>query len=247
MSSERRYVTILFADVSGYTRLSEFMDPEDVQDLINDLFLRLRVVIEANGGTVDKFIGDAVMAVFGAPAAHEDDPVRAVRSAIAMLGVIAAFNAERGTTLRMRLGVNAGEVLWGGVGGDRATATGDAVNVAQRLESSAEPGSIVVSKSVERASAMRVRYRPLGRVQLKGREEPVEAFEAVSEFSGVTEYRLAGAAPAPFVGRESEIARLEAAVSFSGPTAAVLIQGEAGVGKSRLLAELRRRLRNREA
>ncbi|MBI2921631.1 MAG: AAA family ATPase [Planctomycetes bacterium] len=244
MPGERRFVTVLFADLSGFTRLSEAMDPEDVQELMDALFQTLRPAIEAHGGTVDKFIGDAVMAVFGAPAAHEDDPLRAVRAALAVQQAVRAFNAERVTGLKLRVGLNAGEVLWGKVGGDRETATGDAVNVAQRLEGAAAPGTVLVSKSVERATASRVRYRALGAVQLKGREESVEAFEAVAEFGGMTEYRLAGSVTTPFVGRTGELARLEEQFG-SGKGVFVGVEGEAGVGKSRLLAEFRRRLRDR--
>ncbi|MCC6740521.1 MAG: adenylate/guanylate cyclase domain-containing protein, partial [Planctomycetia bacterium] len=116
--AERRTVAILFSDLSGFTSLSETMDPEDVRDLVDALFARFRREIEARGGTIDKFIGDAVMAVFGAPVAHGDDALRAVRAALAMQREIAAFNAERGLALKLRIGVNAGEVLWGGVGGD---------------------------------------------------------------------------------------------------------------------------------
>ena len=243
MPSERRLVAVLFADISGFTRLSESMDPEDVQDLIDGLFQRLRGLIETRGGTVDKFIGDAVMAVFGAPLAHEDDPLRAVRAALAMQGAVASYATERHADIRVRIGINAGEVLWGSVGGDRPTATGDVVNVAQRLESAAQPGTVLVSRSVERASAPRVRFRPLGPVRLKGREESVEAFEVVREIEGLTEYRLAGDAPTPFVGREAELSRL-LELQRAGKGGFVLLEGEAGSGKSRLLAEFRRRLRD---
>ncbi|MCC6737951.1 MAG: hypothetical protein IT452_02810 [Planctomycetia bacterium] len=143
---ERRTVTVLFSDLSGFTRLSASLDPEEAADLVDALFLRLRGVIEAHGGTVDKFIGDAVMAVFGAPVARGDDAARAVRAALAMQREVGAFARENGRDLRLRVGLNTGEVLWGGIGGDRATAMGDAVNVAQRMEAAAEPGTVVLAE-----------------------------------------------------------------------------------------------------
>ncbi|MCC6737949.1 MAG: tetratricopeptide repeat protein [Planctomycetia bacterium] len=239
---ERRTVTVLFSDLSGFTRLSERMDPEEVQDLVDALFQRFRAAIESRGGTVDKFIGDAVMAVFGAPVAHEDDAVRAVRAGLAMQEEIAAFDAERGLGLRLRVGINTGEVLWGSVAGEKATVMGDAVNVAQRLESAAEPGTVLVSRAVERG--LRGRFRLVGReaIHVKGRDEAIEVLQAVEELAGQTEHRPDGPAAA-FVGRDDELARLLARVERGGGV--VLLEGEAGIGKSRLAAELRRAFRER--
>ncbi|MEK7467042.1 MAG: adenylate/guanylate cyclase domain-containing protein [Planctomycetota bacterium] len=175
---ERRIVTILFSDLSGFTTLSESMDPEDVADTVDALFRRFRSAIEAEGGTIDKFIGDAVMAVFGAPASHPDDPARAIRAGLAMQRELTAFNAERNISLRMRIGVNSGDVLWGGVGGDRATAMGDAVTVAQKLEGAARPGSVLVSGATRDAAGKGFRFEACDSVSVKGRPEAVEVFEA---------------------------------------------------------------------
>ncbi len=240
-TAERRTVAVLFSDLSGFTALSESMDPEDVRDLVDALFARFRRVIEARGGTIDKFIGDAVMAVFGAPVAHEDDPVRAVRAALAMQDEIEAFNRERKHSLGLRVGVNLGEVLWGGVGGDRATAMGDAVNVAQRLESAARPGTVLVSDSVRAAAAGRIRFRDAGEFALKGRKETVRAYEAAPGDPGAESAIIEGVGGA-LHGRQDELARLEAAWNAGSPRVLV-VQGEAGIGKSRLLADLRRRVR----
>ncbi|MBI2922410.1 MAG: adenylate/guanylate cyclase domain-containing protein [Planctomycetes bacterium] len=177
---ERRTVTVLFSDLSGFTSLSEHMDPEDVTDIIDALFKRFRARIEKEGGTIDKFIGDAVMAVFGAPNAHDDDPLRAVRAGIGMQEEIAAFNREKNLTLALRVGINTGEVLWGSVGGDRPTAMGDAVNVAQRLEGAARPGTVLVSAAVEKAARGQVKFAGHDAVMVKGRAEQVEVFEAVA-------------------------------------------------------------------
>ncbi|KAF0246270.1 MAG: adenylate/guanylate [Planctomycetota bacterium] len=241
-SSERRTVAVLFSDLSGFTALSEEMDPEDVRDLMDALFARFRKAIEVRGGTVDKFIGDAVMAVFGAPVAHEDDSLRAVRAALAMQREIESFNRERGITLRLRVGVNLGEVLWGGVGGDRATAMGDAVNVAQRLEAAAPPGAVLVSDTVRVAASGFAQFRDAGEIALKGRKEPVRAHEATSEQAGSSESSILDGVGGALYGRTDELERLEAAWA-SGSSRVLVLEGDAGIGKSRLLAEFRRRVR----
>ncbi|KAF0240455.1 MAG: adenylate/guanylate [Planctomycetota bacterium] len=239
---ERRTVTVLFSDLSGFTALSERLDPEEVSDLVDALFTRLRAVVESRGGTVDKFIGDAVMAVFGAPVAHEDDAARAVRAGLGMQAEVEAFATERELDLRMRVGINTGEVLWGSVGGEKATATGDTVNVAQRLESAAAPGTVLISRAVERGLRGKFVLAARGNIAVKGREETVEAMEVREELAGQTEHRADGPSAA-FVGRETELARLLERVEAAKGVA--LLEGEAGIGKSRLAAELRREFRER--
>jgi class 3 adenylate cyclase/tetratricopeptide (TPR) repeat protein len=229
-SRELRTVTVLFTDLSGFTRMSETLDPEDVADTIDALFQRFRSIIESLGGTVDKFIGDAAMAVFGAPVAHADDPARAVRAGLRLQEELARFNAERSLALRMRVGVNTGEVLWGSVGGEpRPTAMGDAVNVAQRLEGAAAAGSVLVSRSTARAAAA-FDYEPGPSVRLKGREESVEVLVALGERASAPD-----SGPA-MLGRDAELARLVETLERGG---AVALTGDAGSGKSRLLAAFR--------
>ncbi len=235
---ERRTVTVLFSDLSGFTRLAGGLDPEEVGDLIDALFRRLRAVVERHGGTVDKFIGDAVMAVFGAPVAHADDAARAVRTGLAMQREMAAFNAERRTSLGMRIGINTGEVLWGSVGGDRPTAIGDAVNLAQRLEAAASPGAVLAAASTARAASAAARWGPLTAVTVRGRDEPLDVRVALGEPDGRGDLTSITLRAGPLVGREPEMARLAALLDAPGPSF-VLLRGDAGVGKSRLLAEFR--------
>mgnify|MGYP001559679263 CR=1 FL=1 len=220
-------MTVLFAQAAGLGEL-----PEAERITATDvLFSRLRAVIERHGGAIDKFIGDTVMAVFGAPVAHEDDPVRGCR---------AALEIARGDP-PLRVGLNTGEVLYGSVGGDRATVMGDPVNVAQRLMAAADPGAVLVSKTVERLAPRAARFRALEPLHVKGRREPVEAFEALDLLPGRTEIRLVPDLSAPLVGRDAEIARLRELVARA--PAFAIVEGAPGVGKSRLLAELRRSLR----
>ncbi len=230
-AGERRNVAVLFSDLSGFTSLSEQMDPEDVRDLVDALFRRLRPVIESEGGTVDKFIGDAVMAVFGAPVAHEDDAARSVRAALAMQRELAAFNASTGLDLRMRIGVDFGEVLWSGVAGDRATAQGPAVVAAQKLESAARPGAVLVSPAVHRGCRDAVRFQGPLQVKPKGTSAELAAWEALE--GGVEPSRVR----APMVGRDAELAQILGALD-AGDGGFVIVEGEAGVGKSKMLGEV---------
>src|SRR5438874_6751903 len=179
LGQERKVVTVLFADVTGSTALGERLDPERFREVMQSYGNAMREEIEAEGGAVDKFIGDAVMAAFGVPAAHEDDPERALRASRRMLRRLEDVNRRlqdsHGTTLQIRIGVNTGEVLAAvaPAPGDPMV-TGDAVNVAARLEQAAQPGTIVVSERTARA-ARGFRFQPLGPLELKGKAEPVEA------------------------------------------------------------------------
>jgi class 3 adenylate cyclase/tetratricopeptide (TPR) repeat protein len=229
---ERRYVTVLFSDLKGFSTLAEGMDPEDVEQILDDLLGRFRRAIEAEEGTVDKFIGDAVMAVWGAPRAHEDDALRAVRTGVNLQNEMSAFNSEKGLELKIRVGINSGEVLWGQTGGGQWTATGDVVNVAQRLEGCCEPGRVTVSESVYRVTRSRVRYRKLDAVRVKGREEPVQPFETSEILEEETAFRRIRT---PIVGRERELNWIKE--RFKNPPAFLWIEGEAGIGKSRLAIE----------
>src|ERR687895_1354489 len=176
---ERRQVTVLFADLSGYTAVAERMDPEAVKALVDRALMRLGQEVERYGGTVDKYIGDNVMAIFGAPIAHEDDAERAVRAGLGMQAAMEEVNdgLPDGAHFALRVGVNTGEVLAGAVG-DAYTVVGDTVNVASRLQSAARPGSVTVGERTMRATDAAVEYSALEPLELKGKSEPVPAWEA---------------------------------------------------------------------
>jgi class 3 adenylate cyclase/predicted ATPase len=238
-SDERRVVTVLFADLVGFTGLSETMDPEQLKNLIDDCFECLVADVTAFGGQVDKIIGDAILALFGAPIAHEDDGERAVRAALRMQQSIAQHIAGIANGIEMRVGVNTGEVLVGALraGGDY-TAMGDVVNTANRLQSVAKPGQVLVGPATHAATHQVVRYDHLGPVQARGREEPVEAWIAVETIAppGHRPRRLR----APLVGRTTELGLISSSVEMSvqhSRAQLILLIGEAGVGKSRLAEE----------
>jgi class 3 adenylate cyclase/tetratricopeptide (TPR) repeat protein len=233
-------VTVLFADLVGYTALSETRDPEQVKNLIDDCFERLVADIDAFGGRVDKIIGDAIVALFGAPTAHEDDAERAVRAALRMQETLALTSVELGVDIRMRVGVNTGEVLVGALraGGDY-TAMGDVVNTANRLQSAAAPGDVLVGPATFAATRRIVRYDALEPIDVKGREELVPAWRADAAVAppGYRPERNR----ARLIGRESELGLLCHSVQNSIHNARgslLLLLGEAGVGKSRLAEEL---------
>ncbi|MCE9581389.1 MAG: tetratricopeptide repeat protein [Planctomycetes bacterium] len=241
-AEERRTVVILFAQAAGLAEL-----PEAERAPVTDaLFRRLRAVVERGGGVVDKFIGDVVMALWGAPVAHEDDPARAVRAAISMAREVETFAGETGRELLLRAGLNRGEVLFGSVGGDRPTAMGDPVNVAQRLMAAAEVGTVLVEAGVVRLARASASFGATRPIPLKGRDRVVEAAVAEAVVAGRTEIRLAPEHSAPLVGREDDLARLHALLADTHGAFAV-VTGDAGIGKSRLLAEFRTQLRARQA
>lgn len=247
-SDERRVATVLFADLAGFTGLSESLDPEQVKNLVDRCFSRLALDVTSHGGVVDKVLGDAIVAIFGAPVAHEDDPERAVRAALQMQRTIAALSAETrdaggvSPPLEMRVGVNTGEVLVGSIsaGGDY-TAMGDAVNVAARLQTMAERGTVVVGPSTYAATSAVVRYEPLGPLRARGREAAVEGWRAVETLAPPGD-RSRGMG-APLVGRDTELCLLRESLSLAlgrGRPQVTLLLGEAGIGKSRLAAEAAR-------
>jgi class 3 adenylate cyclase len=245
LPEERRQVTVLFADLSGYTAVAETMDPEAVKTLVERCLRRLGQEVERYGGTVDKYIGDNVMALFGAPVAHEDDAERAVRAALGMQEAMTEINRElersHGVTLALRVGLNTGEVLAGAVGDAGGyTVIGDTVNVAARLQSAGRPGSVTVGERTQRATRLAVRYRELEPLTLKGKAQPVPAWEAVGLVAERPARREVSTAESPLVGRASELDLLSSihrqVVDERRPQL-VTIFGEAGVGKSRLLGE----------
>src|SRR3954469_17470641 len=174
-AEERRVVSVVFADLVGYTAMAEGLDPEQVKNLVDGCFERLVADVVAFGGRVDKIIGDAIVALFGAPVAHEDDAERAVRAALRMQGTLRAYADSLALGVQMRIGVNTGEVLVGALraGGDY-TAMGDVVDTASRLQTAAQPGQVLVGPATVAATRQVVQYRSLGSVVVRGREEPVE-------------------------------------------------------------------------
>src|SRR3954454_2612696 len=246
---ERRQVTVLFADLSGYTAVAEQMDPEAVKTLVDGALRRLGLEVTRYGGTVDKYIGDNVMALFGAPVAHEDDEERAVRAALGMQQAMTEVNERlpESVSFALRVGLNAGEVLAGAVGDDY-TVVGDTVNVASRLQTAGRPGTVTVGERSMKAPVEAVSYERLEPLTLKGKAEPVPAWEAVGVIAEHAVRRTTIGQEAPLVGRDYELGTLESlyerVVRERRPHLVTLI-GEAGVGKSRLLSEFERHLGDR--
>jgi class 3 adenylate cyclase/tetratricopeptide (TPR) repeat protein len=243
---ERKVVTVLFADLVGFTTRSEQMDPEDVRAMLSPYYLRLRTELERFGGTVEKFIGDAVMAIFGAPLAHEDDPERAVRAAIAIREAIAEMNAaDARLGLSLRIGVNTGEafvVLAARPSEGEGMAAGDVVNTAARLQANAPVNGILVGEATYRATAQAVEYEETASIQAKGKAQPVPAWIAVRAHPGASRRQTSRT---PLVGRTEQLATLgnmwERVITEGQPAMATLL-GMPGVGKSRLLAEFTEQL-----
>ncbi len=240
---ERKLVTLLFADVTGSTRLSEELDAEVVRELMGAYFALAREEIEARGGTVEKFIGDAVMAVFGVPVAHEDDPARALRAALGIRKRLVELNrqlqADGRPELQVRIGINSGEVVSTTTPRrGEVMVTGDAVNVAARVQQLAEPGQILVGQRTV-AAAPSFRYRALGPRGIRGKTVDVEVSELIGEAIGAPE-RGTNLLRAPLVGREEELALLTSLVDRVAADRRphlVTLYGQPGVGKSRLTAE----------
>jgi class 3 adenylate cyclase len=241
---ERKIVSVLFCDLVGFTAASEQQDPEDVRARIRPYHARLRQEIERYGGTVEKFVGDAVMAAFGAPVAHEDDAERAVRAGLRILEAIAELNdADPGLDLQVRVGINTGEAvvaLGARPEQGEAIVTGDVVNTASRIQSAAPVNAVAVSEQTYRATSRVFEYEPLAPVTVKGKAEPLalwQAKEAHSRFGTDVgdNFRT------PFIGRELErpllIGIFERAAQQRS-VQLVTVVGEPGVGKTRVSAEL---------
>ncbi|MBO9541210.1 tetratricopeptide repeat protein [bacterium] len=242
-AGDRRVVTVLFTDVSGFTAMSEKLDPEAVTAIVNRFFEVLTEPIYRFGGVVDKYIGDAIMALFGAPIAHEDDPERALAAAWEMQQAARIFadrlEADTGIRLRVRVGLHTGLVIAGEVGGEQKrdyTVQGETVSLASRMEAHATPGAILVSEATYRLTRQAWHYAERDAVSIPGRTAAVRAFEPLgpqARDAGARRERVA------FVGRGSELSLLHAACEkmMAGTPQAVWVSGEAGVGKSRLVRE----------
>ena len=247
---ERKLVTVLFVDVSGFTALSEGLDPEDVHALMDRAFELMLGEVHRYEGTVNQFLGDGLMALFGAPVAHEDHPLRAVHAARSLQRVLASYRndlrAQRGIEFQVRMGLNTGAVVVGKIGDNLRmdyTAVGDTTNLAARLLALAEPGQILVSEDIAKVVGPYFVLQPVGEVSVKGKALPVRPYRV--EGARSVRSRLEAESErglTPLVGRAHELALLQGSFADvqAGQGQAVFVYGEAGIGKSRLLLEFRR-------
>ncbi len=245
-SSERRLVTILFADLASFTAASEDADPEDVVDMLNQIFTRLMAECDREGGYLDKTVGDQLMVLFGAPRAHEDDPVRAVRAALAMqaaMDELAPIMLEKvNATCKLHIGINTGAVVWGQVGPAGKTAPtviGDAVNLACRLQQLSDGGQILVSEAIYLYTRRFFEYEPLDSIRVKGKTDLIPVYSPLHARDRATSHRQLIETAIPLTERDRELEALHAHWSraVAGLPQTVLVTGEAGLGKTRLLAE----------
>jgi predicted ATPase/class 3 adenylate cyclase len=240
-STERRLVSVLFADLVGFTALSESRDPEDVRDLLSRYFETCRMIVERYGGTVEKFIGDAAMAVWGTPVASEDDAERAVRAGLELLDAVTALGEQFGMPgLQARAGVLSGEAAVNLGAQGQGMVAGDLVNTASRIQSAAEPGSVLVGDSTRRLTEAGVAYADGGTHELKGKAEPVRLWRALRVVAGRGGLMKSEGLEAPFVGRDREmkvVKDLFHACIEEGKAHLIRVTGIAGIGKSRLVWE----------
>jgi class 3 adenylate cyclase/tetratricopeptide (TPR) repeat protein len=246
LAGERRVVTALFADVVGSTSLAEQMDPEDWTEIMNQAFDRLVPAIYKYEGTITRLMGDALLAFFGAPVAHEDDPIRAVRAALDLVALTSQFSEDvrrrYGIDFAIRVGLNTGPVVVGDVGSNLVyeyTAMGDAVNLAARMQSAARPMTVLITDNTYRFIAPIFEVHELGNIAIKGKTDPVRAYEVVRTRLMPGSVRGLGKSDSPTIGRELQLTML-ASLSQSlqaGNGRACLIIGEAGIGKTRLVNE----------
>ncbi|MEW6687305.1 MAG: adenylate/guanylate cyclase domain-containing protein, partial [Candidatus Edwardsbacteria bacterium] len=256
VSEEKRLVTILFADLSGFTKLSHSLDPEDVQELANCCFEYLNKAVIKHEGTIHKYEGDLVIALFGIPTSHEDDPERAIKAGLEMMGLVPEINETISKRLKakgvvadlgLHIGINCGTVVAGEVGSlekKEYTVMGDAVNLASRLKDNAKRGEIIVSEPVFRASRYLFDYEALPPVTAKGIEEPVWVFKPLKIREKPDPKRGIQGLYSPLVGRDKDLESLKQSVKKleKGGFGAAFILGDAGLGKSRLYEELKKHL-----
>ena len=249
IEGERKQVSVLFADVAGFTTISERLEPEEVHGIMDGCFKILMDEIHKYEGTINQFTGDGVMALFGAPVAHEDHAQRACRAALAIQRALEdhryKIENEFGVDFQMRIGINSGPVVVGSIGDDLRmdyTAVGDTTNLASRMQSQAEPGEILVTKHSHRIAGPYFDFESQGKVEIKGKKEPQEVYKLVK--TGEVKTRIEASVArglTRFVGRKKEFSALMEAFEKvkAGSGQVVGIVGEAGVGKSRILLEFR--------
>ncbi|HEY8170668.1 MAG TPA: adenylate/guanylate cyclase domain-containing protein [Candidatus Limnocylindria bacterium] len=235
-TAERRLVTVLFADLVGFTTLAEDRDPESTRELLTQYFDASREAIERHGGTVEKFIGDAVMAVWGTPIAHEDDAERAVRAALELVDAVRVLSPD----LQARAGVLTGEAAVTLGATNQGMVAGDLVNTSARLQGVAEPGTVLVGEATMRAASVAVVFEEVGETALKGKVTPVPAWRAVRVVAARGGQQRADALEPPFIGRDEELRLLKDQLHAAGRdqrARLVSITGPGGIGKSRLVWE----------
>ncbi|MDQ2674868.1 MAG: zinc-ribbon domain-containing protein, partial [Chloroflexota bacterium] len=236
-TAERRLVTVLFTDLVGFTTLAEDRDPEAVRELLSRYFDTATEVVKLHGGTVEKFIGDAVMAVWGTPVAHEDDAERAVRAALEIVAAVPALHAG----LQARAGVLTGEAAVTIGATNQGMVAGDLVNTAARLQGVAEAGTVLVGEATRRAAERSIVFEAIGEHSVKGKTSPVPAWKAVRVVAQRGGQGRSDALEPPFVGRDEELRQLKEVLHAVGREARprlVSITGPGGIGKSRLVWEL---------
>lgn len=246
--TSRKTVTLLFSDVSGSTAMGERLDPESVREIMNRYFELSRVAIERHGGTVEKYIGDAVMAAFGIPSAREDDALRALRAAAEIKAALKGLDDELlsslGSGLAVRIGINTGEVIVGDPSQGQAFASGDAVNVAARFEQAAPPGEVLLSERTYGLVRDAIDAEAVEPLTAKGKSKPLAAYRLISVRAGEN-HGIARRLDAPLVGRKSQLQKLDAALNLAVEqrrSQLALVLGEAGLGKSRLTAAFAERV-----
>jgi class 3 adenylate cyclase len=244
-TTERRVVNVLFADLVGFTALSASRDPETIRELQSRYFERTREIVGRYGGVVEKFIGDAVMALWGAPTAHEDDAERAVRAALDLVEMVPLLGRELGVDLQLRAGVLTGEAAVEVGAESEGMVSGDMVNTASRLQSAAPPGTVLVGEATRLAAGEAIAFESAGDQVLKGKAEPVPAWRALRVVAERGGARRPDAIEPPFVGRAEELRFLKEqfhAAGREGRARLVSLVGQAGIGKSRLAWELEKYL-----
>jgi class 3 adenylate cyclase/tetratricopeptide (TPR) repeat protein len=256
LEGERKQITVMFADVAGFTSLSEQLDPEETHAIMRHCFDIMLDEVHQYEGTVSQFLGDGLLALFGAPIAHEDHAQRAVRAGLGIQAALQEYQRElkesRGIDFRMRIGLNSGPVVVGSVATDlkmEYTAVGDTVNLAQRMESMAEPGTVLISEHTHRLVEGYFHTRDLGEQPVKGKALPVRVYEVLRPVRWRSRVDLyADRGLPPFVGRRAELDALVAAAeqAQAGRGSVVFVRGEAGIGKSRILFELRQRVEQQD-